>query len=495
MLSVQWRRFLSAVVFCALFITVAGSLSKLHPDRYMNTLDEETDYPYEGLWVGSSHIYRTIIPQMLYDEYGLAMLSESTPGQTSYHTLAILEDYAHWDDLKLVVLDVFAFLRPYTYSDDFNHSLSTTQPELLSGETRQNRLTASSAVLRQMPEYDMRKYIRLAQGLEMPIPLQYSFAVVNSHSQFLRMHRSNYESADTRITRNKNYDISTYMWPLDDPFTEDITPDESVHLNAQCEEYLLRIIELCQSKNVPLLMTAIPYDVCNAERIVLDEIACIAEEHGVDYISMETVVEEAAIDWGGDFMDHGHTNYYGAAKITSFFGYYISSYYEMTDRNGDDLPDSPFLDNAYGYFAEETMLINDAYPMKDYLESLYNLDDSYLLLFSTGASRGADLTESQRDLLENLGFSIPEEENFDLMQINEGFEMLFQSADANAPVLASIDGHTFRLDCKADNPVFVNHEAVAVESSNSRLLVFDRCNHEVIDSVAFSVQDDESVVR
>ena len=176
-MSVKLRRFLSVILFCVLLVGIVSVISRVQFDRFMDIWDQPGDYPYEVLWVGSSHIYRSIIPQMLYDDYGLATYSATTPGQTSYHALSILKDYPNWESLKLVVLDLFSFLRPYTYSEDYNHSLSSTNPEMLSPEMRQNRFNSSTASIRQMPEYDVRKYIRMFGKQEVKTPLQYYFAM------------------------------------------------------------------------------------------------------------------------------------------------------------------------------------------------------------------------------------------------------------------------------------------------------------------------------
>lgn len=469
---------------------IVSELSLLQKDPHQSNWNYDDSYPYEVLWVGSSHIYRTIIPQYLYDNYGIASLSLSTSGQTSYHTLTTLQDLKHLDEMKVVVMDVFAFLRPYTYSADFNHSLTTTDPSRIADDMKPSRYTLSASALRQLPEYSLKKYTRLLGEKEMDIPLQYYFSLFQSHSQYLRLDHDNYESGDKRFVRHLNYSPSYEPWPLEDPFENEITDDPSVSLNSQCYDYLIRIIELCKKENVPLLMTAIPYDVNQAERIVLAQIEQIAMEHDIPFIDMETIVEDSFIDWENDFMDHGHTNHFGAVKISDFFGDYLTSNYDLEDRLECDSDDSPFLKNQYGYDVDEALFTNRTYSLTDYLESLYNLDDTYYLILATGPSDEYQLDEHQVETLRELGFALPQNpsEEYRLMQINAGFTPLYQSKQS---ILTNIATHTIEVT----DEVRIDNQTISVMEKGCKLIIFDPYTHSVVDSVAFGHLDTEEVRR
>jgi len=496
----KFQRLLSAICFCVLVLLCAAGLSGLQKDDYYsNWNDKQHAYPYQALLLGSSHIYRTIIPQLLYDDYGIEALSVSTAGQTAYHALTILQDEPDLGKYDVILLDIFSFLRPYTYADDFNHSLHTTNPELIADDMRQNRLTISSAAIRQLSETNPKKYLRILGEKEMDFPLQYFFSLFNSHSQYLRLDRGNYEKNDQRYSRNKNYDLSLYVWPLEDPFMEDYEELPGVYLNEQCEAYLMDIIKLCKKADTQLILTAIPYGVCMEERVVMNQIEAIAEENGVDYVSMETLVEEAMIEWEQDFMDIGHTNHFGALKLTDFFGYYLSDTYELEDRSASPREDSPFLQNPYGYYMQEIMqnYRYQSFTLTDYLETLYNLDDSYLLVFTTGENNGADLSEYTCELLRNLNIQIPDDippEGFSLMQIGTLNEVMHLSADSSSPLLANIGKSAFEIDASLGT-ITIDHSVVSMDRSGSKLLIYDLCSNEFTDSIAMNVTENENVYR
>ena len=487
-MALKIKHLFSAICFCLIVLLCLSSLSWAQRDEYWSNWTENDAYPYEVLWVGSSHVYRTIIPQYLYNEYGVESLSLSTSNQTSWHTYTTLMDFQNLDQLDLIIIDLYAFLRPYTYKESYNHTLSSTQPELIPESELAKSYTFSSAPIRQLAEYQPQKYIRLLGEKEMDVPLQYSFAAFNAHSQFLRMDRSNFQHSSNRFTRCKNYDLSIQIASLEDPFEQDISTDAV--FNSQCHKHLMDIILLCKSNRVPLLLTAIPYEVSPEARGVLKQIEQIALENNVDYVDMQTIVEEAMLDWETDFMDPGHTNHYGAQKVSDFFGAYLTEHYDLSDRREDPDPNSPFLDYPDGYYTDE--IVENLYrdqQVADYLELLRELDNSYLLMFVTDEGYTQGLDGYAAGLLQELGFDIPDEipeEGFTLAQIPSHAV----STSAFSPLYASIDAHAIELNA-ADSTISVDHQIVSSDWAGNKLVIYDLCEHTDIDSISFTTGDEE----
>ena len=197
-----------------------SSLSNLQRDESWRLQADEASYPYQVLWLGSSHVFRTIVPQFLYNEYGVESLSATTPRQTCAYTLSILQDLPNLDQYKLVVLDIYSFLRPYTYDVEFNYTLSTTHPDSVPESWQTNIDVLSAASIRRLAETNPKKYLRILGEKELSVPLQYYFSFFYSHSQYLRMNRGNYEQLNGWFTRNKNYDLGITKTSLDNPFEQ-----------------------------------------------------------------------------------------------------------------------------------------------------------------------------------------------------------------------------------------------------------------------------------
>lgn len=487
-MTLKLKRLFSAVCFCLVVLLCMSSLSYLQRDRYQSNWAEGDDYPYEVLWLGSSHVYRTIIPQYLYNEYGVESLSLSTSNQTSWHTYTTLKDYDNLEQLKLVVVELYAFLRPYTPKDSYNHTLTSTNPELIPESELSKTYTFSSAPIRQLAEINPEKYLRFLGEKEMPVPLQYSFATFNAHSQFLRMNRSNFQQTSSRFTRCKNYDLSIQIATLQNPFEEDVN-HEAV-FNSQCRQHLMDIIALCKAKKVPLLLTATPYEVSPEARSVLAQIEQIALENGVDYVDMETVVDEAMLEWETDFMDFSHTNYSGAQKVSDFFGWYLTENYELSDRRDNPDSNSPFLEHPEGHYMNEVKenLYRYEYT-NDYLELVRELDNSYLLMFVTSEGGTRQLDDYTVDLLQELGFDVPDEipaEGFTLAQISSHAA----SASALQPLYANIDHHAIQLDA-GNSTITIDNEIVSSDWVGNKLVIYDLCELAPIDSISFAPGDEK----
>ena len=476
-------------------------LTPLQGDEYKAEWTDLDGYPYQAVWIGTSHIRNGIIPQMLYNEYGLETFSMATSAQTSQHSLSILQDLNYVGaDPEVVILDVFSFLRPYTdTSKQYNQSLSSTYKENLTDSEKQHMYMFSSANIRHMLESSPRKYLRILGEKELSVPIQYYFPLSYSHSQYLRMDRSNYEPLETCFSRHKNYTPRTDSLPLADPLAQPLPEEKRVTFNEQCKKILLQIFDFCKARNYKLLLTVFPYQVTIEERIVLKEVEQLAAQNGVNFLSMETISEEAGIDWNTDFYDKGHTNYCGASKLTRFFGGYLKDTYELEDRRETSNPESPFLihPKAYEISAVLDSFRYQPHSLKDYLEALTILDDSYLLLFTTGTLGGLDIRPEAAEALRRLNIQLPQEippEGFALMQAGTPSTVLAQSFNGSEPLYASVDQTSFRLSAY-EGSIRVNHAIVSGDWQSSTLVVYDRAAQCAVESISLNSEVDEPVGR
>ncbi|MCI9547217.1 MAG: hypothetical protein HFH60_11135 [Lachnospiraceae bacterium] len=87
-------------------------------------------------------------------------------------------------------------------------------------------------------------------------------------------------------------------------------------------EYLRRIIEKCQEKKIPLVLTAIPCCVGDEEQRGMNAVAKVAEEYHVPFLNM-IYRKELPIDFQVDFHDEGHLNWAGGQKSTRYIGKYL----------------------------------------------------------------------------------------------------------------------------------------------------------------------------
>lgn len=121
------------------------------------------------------------------------------------------------------------------------------------------------------------------------------------------------------------------------------------------KDYLIKIIEYCQDKNIPITLFVSPMDnlrLISTEGydLYVDQIKGIAREYGIEFYDFNLVKDEYLhIHEGGYFSDSGHMNSFGAEIFTPFFAkvvsgdysenekYFYSSYAEKLEREAPSL--------------------------------------------------------------------------------------------------------------------------------------------------------------
>ena len=112
---------------------------------------------------------------------------------------------------------------------------------------------------------------------------------------------------------------------------------EAISIPTKSEEYLLKIIELCDEYNIELLLFASP----NAEysdtmKGMYTYISSIAQDYeGVSFVDFNECYDTIGLDFQKDFADKIHLNHRGCPKFSEFFGNYLSESYHLEDHRGD----------------------------------------------------------------------------------------------------------------------------------------------------------------
>lgn len=110
-------------------------------------------------------------------------------------------------------------------------------------------------------------------------------------------------------------------------------PSEAVKFTSEGTEYLCRMIEECQSRDIEVLLTYLPFPVSEDE---WQEALCmeqIAEEYGISCINF---LELQVVNFASDCYDaHSHLNSSGGRKVTKYLGQYLVEHYDLEDHRGE----------------------------------------------------------------------------------------------------------------------------------------------------------------
>ncbi len=315
------------------------------------------------LCIGSSHVYCSINPVQMYDDYGIAAYDLSAGGQAIWCSYYYILEALKRQKPQIVLLDVFTMsIENDSY---FDHD------------------RVQSNLLNMKPSYNKWEALRTAQIDRGGLNIFWGFPVI--HSRYKQLDREDYNLKDnskfflgysytTRIVPYKTEEISNVS-----EVTE-ITP-----ISNKAETYLRKCIELCKRQGIEIILVNAPMPTTSEEaQKKYNYIKQIADEYGVPFLNGVCYDEEMGLDWGMDSMGNdGHLNYKGATKYTKWLCDYLELNYNLPDRRGD------------GHYARwkhesdkfEAALRRDSFRrMKDITEFLDNLlsEDLYYVLSLNG---------------------------------------------------------------------------------------------------------------
>ncbi|MBR5578749.1 MAG: hypothetical protein IKW28_07120, partial [Lachnospiraceae bacterium] len=99
-------------------------------------------------------------------------------------------------------------------------------------------------------------------------------------------------------------------------------------------EYLERILVLCEEKNIPILLTYLPFPDDTGWREEVELARLVAEKYEADFLDYDTLFP--LVNIFTDFYDRdSHMNPSGAKKITAYLGEYLTANYGLEDHRRD----------------------------------------------------------------------------------------------------------------------------------------------------------------
>lgn len=351
----------------------SSSARDLSYESYFDYADD-----YDVLFFGTSHMMFGICPLELWNDYGMVSYNWGSPICTipmSYWKLLSILDYATPD---LVVVDCFGATFPYK-SDSAGRMHEAFDAFDFS-------LTKYNAVNDLMDDYE--KYTEQDR-------INILFKLSAYHSRWEELKRIDFDNSfvdtkggETMVNVAVTREISTTSEKIE------ITPEmEGVN-------YLRKIIETCQEKDISILLTYLPYSVSEIWKKESNMIQDIADEYGINYVNFTNL---NVVNYNTDFADESHMNISGDKKVTKYLGQYIMDNFEIADMRNDGALSQQW-DQDYADFVDwEMELLASQTSLPNYLLLLGDTPVDYII-----DVRNKDIFYSDYyiGLLENLGINI-----------------------------------------------------------------------------------------
>lgn len=369
------KNIIGSICFIAAFAFAFGKVSDLLERKSSKISYEEfweKPQGYDVWFLGTSHMRQGVQPVELYKDYKITsycLAATSNPIPQTYWTFLNALAYA---EPKAVVLDCFHVVKD--------------------GKLPEKEMNMHNG-MDSIPFSTMK--IRMVNDLfsEREKRIEYLFDFYVYHNRWDQLGANDLSPRRSLlkggIIISRMQDMSAYR-AVDE--TDMCEPDSTGFV------YLRRIIEECQKRDIPLILTAIPCCIGDEEQRGMNAVAKVAAEYSVPFFNM-IYDEEMPIDFQTDFHDEGHLNWAGGQKSTRYLGERLLENYPWLTKERDEETDREWEAHCRLYKKEKIRWLKREKSLYRFLLRLY--DDDFSCRLYRKKSAGHD------EVLEKLLAQIP----------------------------------------------------------------------------------------
>lgn len=317
------KRILIAICAILLLAILLGLAQALTVPKYRENPEGALIGEYYGqagghdvIFVGDCEVYESLIPAVLWQEYGISSYIRGSAQQLAWQSYYILEETFRYETPKAVVFNVLALKYGTPQSEAFNRMT-------LDGM----RWSASKwrAIRASMTEEESM--------------LDYVFPLLRFHSRITQLGEEDFRYAfrEAPAVSQCGYLMQTGVVPMTAEEEEGARLSDYT-LPATAMEYLDRMRLLCEENGAELILMKAPtnswaywwYDRWE------EQIDDYARTHGLAYYNFIPEREAIGLDFSTDTYDAGvHLNVYGAEKLSTYFGKILAESHGVPDRRSD----------------------------------------------------------------------------------------------------------------------------------------------------------------
>lgn len=307
----------ASIIFCIIFVFCFVKCVELLENKSARVQYEaffESETNFDVIFLGTSHMYNTILPQELWNEFGITSYNWGYSNCTTAENYYILQEVLKYTDPKLIVLDMYGLLAYENYGN---------------GKYRTDRIEQQHVQFDSIP-FSLNKY-RASQDVfdDYSGNLDFMFNFIMYHNRWTEL-----GEGDFTVTPSTQKGASFNVGLQQDAEFERLETDEKMEIDTVCYQYFLQILEYCSENEIQLLCVYLPYTASAKEQMVSNSIGEIIEAY--DFCDYVNLLYSDILNLKTDIYDSGHVNYLGASKVTSWLGDYVLENYNLSGHADEE---------------------------------------------------------------------------------------------------------------------------------------------------------------
>lgn len=330
---------------------------------------------YNVILCGPSMSITNISSEELYLQDGISSITIGAPFQPMYLSYYALKDALIVQKPTVVILDISSlFYSEETLKDLINtsehHYLHYTLDQI-------HNLKIRYEAFEEAKNYDPKLNF-----------WNYFSSLYYNHNNWQELSERNFMKTHGKDVMNGNlmlYEINNELKRTICPY--DIINDgkcEAVYYKN--EEYLEKIIQLCQQKGVNILLFNGKVDFqWNWEKY--NTVKQISDKYELDYLDVNLFEDDAQINWKYDLSDDRHTNIIGAKKISKYLGKYLEKYtFNSRENSNESFELNKFRYESLLEIMQEKQDLLKSNSLKLFVQRLKSveIDDNLVLIYIKG---------------------------------------------------------------------------------------------------------------
>ena len=332
--------------------------------------NEEKD-SIDVMYFGSSHMYTSINPVIVWEERGIPSYILATQKQPFWISYYYMKEALKYQKPKVVVLDIYRsdFLEEYE-----EESVNRSAIDLL--------------------DFSYNK----AQMIEASVPkeerVSYYVNLIKYHGRWKELTQEDFDwSYLTKQDPLKGY---VCLYPTTPIYKRQNLEgiSEITSMSDKTKEYLMKIIDLSRKEDFKLVFYKAPSNATKQQKTYYNAVEAIAKENNIHFIDYNMLYEEIGIDLNEDFYDFNHVNLLGAKKVSKHFSNYLAEEFNLPDkRNETSYKDT--WNQAMQMYArwEKAYELRNIENLRDYIETVKAED--YIVLFTTVSNVSLDTVSEE----------------------------------------------------------------------------------------------------